>query len=189
MKRNEAFETPVNLAIEENARLFLSSYYPAFSFLPLAAGAWTVDWCVYEKEILRGFCEFRRRFVDRLTYPDLRFSAAKWSKLLDLQESLGVSSVFYVQYNDALCVIKELDCGVAKRFVPFGRKELRDSMDADPSVIIPREKIQTIYKGCVSDSFTQRPKSRGSDAEIDKLRSYGSCFIRKMEQQKRLQNS
>jgi|TARA_R110000822_G_scaffold183142_1_gene322608 hypothetical protein len=189
MKRNKQFETPINLAIEENARSFLSAYYKGFQFMPLAEGAWTVDWCVYNDGHLKGFCEFRRRFVDRLQYPDLRFSGAKWAKLVDLQKTYKVPSVFYVQYNDALCVIKDLDNGLPNRFVPFGRKQLRDSMDADPSVIIPREKIKVVYNRCVSDPLTQRPSGRQCDGDVENIRCFGADFIRKMEQQSRVRHA
>jgi len=180
MKRSSKFETPTYLAIEENARIFLSNKYKNYGFFPLAEGSWVVDWAVYSNGFLCGFAEFRRRFVSRDQYPDFRFSAAKWAKLVSLQETFNVPSVFYLQYNDALCVIKGLDNGLPAKFVPFGRNRMRDAMDAEPSVIIPIEKIEVVHFGCVSDTLTDRPAGRSSDAEANAIQSFGVNFRREM---------
>jgi len=173
VKRGERFETPTYLAIEENVRMFLSCKYKSYGFYPLAEGSWVVDWSVYSNGVLCGFSEFRRRFVNMEQYPDFRFSAAKWAKLVSLQETFNVPSAFYVQYNDALCVIRGLDDGFTKQFVPFGRNQMRDAMDAEPSVIIPREKIEAVHLGCVSDPLTKRPTGRSCDGDVEEIRSFG----------------
>lgn len=180
MRRGERFETPTFLAIEENVRLFLCGKYSKHGFYPLAEGSWVVDWAVYSGGILVGFSEFRRRFVTMAQYPDFRFSAAKWAKLVALQKTFKVPSAFYVQYNDSLCVIRDLNDGITEQFVPFGRTRLRDAMDAEPSVIIPAKKIEVVHNGCVSDPLTERPRGRCSDEEVERIRSYGVDYRRGM---------